>query len=108
MRSGQQCLGTSVEAVRNGQVVPKPDVRPWQGERPGGLRTGRRQLVAHEWVYGQRVDEWSLYDNSSGAPVLIAGGRESDELVPDRYRWELLRSLGDVQRPESDERMSNK
>ena len=57
-------------------------------------------------VYRHRVDVWSLYDNSSGAPVLIAGGRGSGELVHDQPRWELLQALGNVQRPGSDERMS--
>ena len=57
-------------------------------------------------VYRRRVDVWSLYDNSSGAPVLIAGGRGSDELIHDQQRWEVLQAVGDGQRLGIDERMS--
>ena len=57
-------------------------------------------------VYRPLVDVWSLYDNSSGAPALIAGGRGSDELIHDQQRWELLRAVGDAQRPGRGERVS--
>ena len=39
-------------------------------------------------VYRYRVDVWTLYDNSTGTPVLIAGGREYDEVIHDQQRWQ--------------------
>lgn len=57
-------------------------------------------------VYRTRVDVWTLYDNSTEAAVLVAGGRGSDELIHDRQRWELLRAVGGARRPGSGGRMS--
>lgn len=56
-------------------------------------------------VYRRRVDVWTLYDNSTGAPALIAGGRGSDELIHDQQWWELLRAVGVARRPGSGGRM---
>lgn len=41
-------------------------------------------------LYRFRVDLWTLYDNSSGSPALVAGGRGDDSIVTDEQRWNLL------------------
>ena len=56
--------------------------------------TVRRRLTAglryFFTLYRRRVDEWALYDNSSGSPALVAGGRGDGSVVADEWQWKTL------------------
>ena len=49
-------------------------------------------------LYRHRVDEWALYDNDGGAPVLLASGDVRGEDVLDDSAWSALRALAGVNR----------
>jgi predicted ABC-type ATPase len=44
-------------------------------------------------LYRFRVDLWTLYDNSSGSPALVAGGRGGGAVVTDERQWKTLGSI---------------
>lgn len=44
-------------------------------------------------VYRQRVDEWAMYDNEGGGPVLLASGDVASEDTLDHGAWSALEDL---------------
>ena len=54
---------------------------------------GLRYFFTH---YRHRVDEWALYDNEAGGPVLIASGDVHGDVVLDPAAFSALREMAGV------------
>ena len=49
-------------------------------------------------LYRFRMDLWTVYDNASGSPAIVAGGRGDDSIVTDEQRWNLLGTVAGARR----------
>ena len=76
----------AARVAAGGHDVPEETVRR-------RFTAGLRYFFTH---YRHRLDEWALYDNEAGGPVLIASGDIRGEDVLDEAAWSALHALARV------------